>query len=127
VITAYRLGSKSASQASDRRSILVKLRDGEIKNDILQACRTTKPARLFVGDNLTPIRASILYALRQVKKKCPDKLEYCGSRDGRVFIWIKSAGASGRNQKMSINTFDLLLKICDEHFNVDPSQFINIK
>ena len=85
---------------------MVRLANAEIKNDILTACRTAKPSGLFVNENLTPLRASILYTLRQIKKRRPDKIEFCGSREGRVFCWIKPTNDHGKNRKLFINTLD---------------------
>jgi len=124
VLAAFRLGARPVSQAADRRSILVKLRNSEVRQDVVQACRSAKPTKLFVSDNLTPVRASILYALRQVMKRCPE-IEYCGSRDGKVFVWKKSKTDTGRKQKVFINTVEQLQKLCGDEFDVDPLEFIH--
>ena len=123
VVTAYRLGAKPMSQAPDRRRIMLKLQGSEMKRDIIQACRTTKPSGLFLNDDLTHVRATVLYALRRIRKRYPEKIDYCGSRNGKVFIWKKSG--SGQSMKVFINSLDQLKKICDEEFELDPMQFVD--
>jgi len=125
ILSAYRVGSKSASQSPDRRSIIVRLRDGEIKRDIMQACRTAKPNKLFVRDNLTATRSRILYVLRKIRKNHPEKIEFCGSQDGKVFVWMKASGLNtGRNQKIFINTEKLLRSKCENEFGVNLAEFL---
>lgn len=124
ILTAYRVGSKPATQAPDRRNILMKLKSHEVKSDIMQACRTSKPSGLFVKENLTASRSKILFSLRQLRKKCPDRIDYCGSRDGRVFIWTKPADGRGNNKKIFINSLAILRKLCNDEFGVDYAELM---
>lgn len=123
VLSAHRLGQKPAIQGSDKRSILVKLIDGGIKRDIIQACRSSKPQGIFVRDNLTPQRAAFYYALRQVKKR-NDRIEYCGSRDGRIFIWMKAANGEGRNIRVFVSSVASFKKLCSDELMIEADDFL---
>lgn len=113
ILSAHRLGAKPSSQSPDRRNMLVRLVDREVKRDILMACKKVKPPNLFVNDDLTPVGNSIQYALRQAKKKFPTKVSGSGSHDGRVFAFVSSPNSSNGNVKIFFNTIPKL----DEFFN----------
>ena len=123
IVRAYRVGSKPKTQGPDTRNIMVHLRDHDRKTDILNACRTVKPSNLYVSDDLIPVRSNIQYALRQLKKKRTERIAYCGSIEGRVYIWLKPPNVSAPNQKVFINTIDGYRKLCTEELNVDPDEF----
>ena len=127
VVSARRLGRKPLTQALDRRSILLTLGNNELKNDVIQMCRTSKPLGIFINDNLIATRATILYHLRAIKKKCPDRIAFCGSRNGNVFTWIKPLNPNGRNQKMSVNSFQALEKLCVDELKLDFGELMKDK
>ena len=77
-----------------------------------------------MNESLTPIRSSILYALRQLKKINVGKIDYCGSRDGKVFMWLKPTNNTARNRKVYVNNIDTLTKLCTNEFNADPAEFL---
>ena len=43
IVSAHRLGAKPNTQLSDKRKIPFKLSDRDLKQDLLGACRTSKP------------------------------------------------------------------------------------
>ena len=111
ISVAHRIGKKPASQAPDKRGIIVKLCRRDLKHDLLTAVRSTKPSKFYINENLTPKRSTLLYALRQAKKKFPSVVSGCNSRDGKVFVYVKppnSKDPSARNSRMAINTLDNL-------------------
>ena len=124
ITAAFRLGSKPNSQGADRRNILLKMKREDTKRDILAACRTTKPNNLFIKDDLIPARAKILFALRQAKRRFPAKVMSCGSRDGSVFVWLRASGDSTNNNKMTVNNFSKLSKLCQFELNIRPSELL---
>jgi len=126
VVAAYRLGRPPISQHPDKRNIMLKLSSEHLKNDILNACKKVKPPKLFIGENLIASRSSILYSLRQMKKKYPDKIEFCGSRNGRVFLWIKSAGGKPPNHRVFVNTQSEMQDFCRKVFGVDVADLFPI-
>ena len=106
-------------QGADKRNIMLKLCNSEIKKDILGACRGVKPLGLFINDDLIPSRATILFALRQAKKKFPSKIAAaCGSQDGRVFAFVKPPNPSAKNQKIFVNSMQKLEEFCSDTLNV---------
>ena len=100
IISAYKLGSRSLAQSKESRKLMVKLRDG-VKPDIVTACKRAKPAGLYANDDLTPLRANILYKLRQAKKKSNDMIVSCGSLNGQVFAYLRPPNPSAKAKKNS--------------------------
>ena len=78
ISTAHRIGRRPQNQQADRRNIVVKLCRRDLKRDILFACRNIKP-NMYVNENLTPLRSTILYVLRQAKKSHGDKVKGCST------------------------------------------------
>lgn len=112
LLTAYRLGSKPSNQSADRRNVLVKLAEHDMKRDIIAAFRTVKPSSLYVNDDLTPLKASILFTIRQAKKKLPDRVAGCGSRDGRVYILFRSPNPNARHQRVFVRSEQQFDELC---------------
>ena len=124
ISSAYRLGRRPPGQQQDNRSIAFKLSRDDLIPDIRSACRTIKPKKLYINENLTPARRRFLYVLRQLRIKFPDKLSACGSQSGRVFVWLKSPNPSGTDSKLFINKTDNLDRLCKQLTNLDSSEFI---
>ena len=127
ISVAHRHGRKTQSQREDRRGIMVKLCRRETKHDLLRACKSVKPPNLFINDSLTPIRNSILYGLRQAKKKHPSRISGCGSIDGRIFAWVRPASRDSGNKdfRIFINTklkFDMM---CKDILNCESSDLVD--
>ena len=102
---------------------MVEVRARQAKTDVIQACRTMKPTNLYVNDDLIPVRSKILFALRQLKKSRTERISYCGSIDGRIYIWLKPLNTSAPNQKVFINTIDKYIKLCNDELRVNPNEF----
>jgi hypothetical protein len=122
----HRLGRKPVSQQPDKRNIVVKLCRRDLKADILYACRQVKP-NMYVNESLTPIRGTIMYVLRQMKKKFPDKVSGCSSLDGKVFAWVRPAGpavAGSRNVRWPINSLLKLQQFSTDVLNTPLTSFI---
>ena len=122
ILSAYRVGARSSVQSPDLRSLMLKLRDEDTKRDILSACRTVKPSDLYANDDLTPLRANMLYLLRRAKSKSSGKLVACGSSNGNVYAFIKPPNDSGRNQKVYIKTMDKLKSLFDRELGITLSE-----
>lgn len=121
ITSAYRIGRKPISQGPDRRNILVKFIHRDIKIDVIRTCKTSKPADLFINENLTPHRSGVLSALRRARKLAPDKISGVGSINGRVFVYLK-AHNGGLNKRVFINSRTKLEEQCDGLFNLQPDQ-----
>jgi hypothetical protein len=125
--TAHRLGRRPATQQPDGRDIVVKLCRRDLKESILHACRSLRPSDLYINESLTRTRSTILYVLRNAKKRFPDKIDGCGSVGGRVRVFVKSPNPDApgaRNTRAFINTQDTLRKFCDDILGTPLSTFI---
>ena len=114
----------NGSNGQNRKNILVKFRRPEQKSDLIHACRRVKPDGLYVRDNLTVNRSKILFSLRQLKKKT-NRIDHCGSIDGRVFAWIKPLDGNGQNKKFIINNSDVLKRVCTEELEIEPGDVLD--
>lgn len=124
VTSVYRLGARPQNQSPDSRSIMIKLLDIDTKKDIVSACRTVKPPDLYANDDLTPIRAKILYTLRKARRGYPTKISSCGSHDGRVFLYLKPPNPTGRAQKIFIGNQHELEDLCVRQLGASPNEIV---
>jgi len=128
IAKAQRIGRPTATQRPDRRNILVKFYRDDMKNDLLIACRQSKPSDFYISENLIPKRSSILYNLRQAKKKYPSIVAGCSSRDMKIYAWIKPNDqntSNARNSRMMINTLHKWRSFCREVLHVSPDSILN--
>ena len=128
VSVAHRLGKKPINQTTDRRSIIAKFCRRDTKHDILKACRAVKPRNIYVNENLTPIRSTALYGIRNAKRKFPDRIAGYGTIDGRVYAWIKPLNPSvsnTRNTKMFINTRRRFGELCASVLRCGESELVD--
>ena len=127
IVTATRLGSKPVSQRPDRRSILVTTFCNSTKANIFAACKAERPP-FYVNENLTPRRRTIMYVLRKIKKAHPDLLKGYSSYDGRVFAYTppppSAAAVTPRDVRTPVNTYDGLVKFCNDLIQVPLSSFL---
>ena len=108
ILSVYRIGNKPAVQSPDHRSLMLKLHDDGIKRDIQSACRSVKPTNLYANDDLTPLRANLLYLLRRAKRRANSRVIACGSSNGNVYAFIKPTDESARNRKVHVKSMDRL-------------------
>ena len=98
-----------------------------VKLNILKSCKVLKPKKFYINESLTPLRNTILYVMRQAKKKHPSVINSCNSSDGSVVAWLHAASASAKTKyrKIIINTkkkLDLFLK---QELNTKATAFID--
>ena len=122
VLSTKRVGKPPAAGQPDKRKILLKLASEPIRDDLLNSCKRVKPPGLFLNDNLIPTRAEILYCLRKLKMRCPDKIEHCGSFHGKVYLWLKAGGRRSASKKLFINSFSALEDFCSVELSVDLTE-----
>lgn len=128
ISVAHRLGPKPLNQAPDRRKFIVKICRREVKNDLLRVCRSVKPANIYVNESLTKVRSTVLYGLRQAKKKFPSIISGCGSSEGQVIAWIKPPNPqspNARNIKTIVNTRERFCDFCARTLKCDPSDLVS--
>lgn len=112
ILSVYRTGPKNVSQSPDNGKLMIKLRDQEVKKDIMSAFRTIKPSRLYANDDLTSHRAKLLHLLRVAKRKYSTKITACGSMDCNVYAYLKPPNPSARSQRVFINSMRKLDELC---------------
>ena len=89
ISVAHRAGKKPATQGPDRRGIQVRFCRRDIKRQLMMTKRdNSDPANTsYTNESLTPKRRTILFRLRQMKKKFPALVKGCTSQDGRVYAF----------------------------------------
>ena len=125
ISTAHRLGKKVSNQQPDKRNIIIKLCRRDQKSDILNACRQLKPD-IYINESLTPIRGTIMYVLRKARRQFPRIITGCYSRDGRVFVWLRSPNSSPNDKdiRQSVNSRLKLEELCRSTLKTPLTTFI---
>ena len=128
ISVAHRSGKKPTNQTVDRRGIHVKFCRRDTKRDIMMAKRDNSDPQhtLFINECLTPMRRSILFALRQMKKKFPSVVKGCTTQEGRVYAFTPSTSTSGsRDRKHLVNSHDALVQFCRDYIQEPLDNFLN--
>ena len=125
ISTAHRIGKKPVNQIPDRRKIIIKLCRRDLKKDILFACKELKPG-FYANESLTPLRNTILYGLRKMKRDDTASAVVRGAStyDGRVFAWIRTPD-SPKDTRISINTRIKFEEFIKKYINRPVEQFIS--
>ena len=102
----HRIGVKPKTQGEDKRNIMFKLCNRDLKLNILNSCKDVKQKKFYINKSLTPQQNGILYVMQQAKKKHPSMINSCNSSDGSVVAWLHAASASAKTKyrKIIINT-----------------------
>ena len=126
ISTAHRIGRKPATQHPDRRSIIAKLCRRSTKSDLMFACKNQPEdsPRVYVNDSLTPIRNTIMYSLRQIRRAHPRLVTGCSSYDGKVYAYTKDPIAGRRDRRHLVNSHSDLIKFCSEHVKQPLEAFL---
>ena len=128
IVKAHRIGKMPQGEdVTDKRSIFVQFISKDKKVEVFDAIKAIKPNGLYLNENLSPTRNSIMYVLRKVKKDFPDKVSGCRSIDGNVYVWVKPPNPSAhdaRNARMQVNSFQKLDKFCNDVINSTVSNII---
>ena len=95
---AHRIGVKPKIQGEDKRYIMFKLCNRDVKQNILKSCKIVKPKKFFINETFTPLRNTILYVMRQAKNKHRIVINSCNSSDGSVAAWLHAASASAKTK-----------------------------
>ena len=92
----------------------MKFKNKEEKQTILNNCKTMKPSNLYINENLIPGRARILTVLRRMRRERPSRLSAVGSRDGRVFAWVKPPNPASSAFRRIVSTMNEVEQLCGE-------------
>ena len=124
ISTSHRMNTRRNSTNQD---IIAKFCRRNLKTDILNACRKTKPSNFFVNEFLTPQRQTIAYVLRRCKREFPNIVSGSSTFEGKVFVWVKPPNPSARGAKdlrMPINSYSRLVEFCEKTLQQPLSHFI---
>ena len=129
ISSAVRVGkSKTENNSPQTRAILVKLKILEVKKTLMITCRNVKP-NFYVNDDLCQEKQTMLFVLRQAKKRKPNIVDGCRSMDGRIYVWIKPNGASAdlpnTNRRIHINSVQKLKMFCTDIVDLGLETFIS--
>ena len=130
IASAFRSGKKTAdTNQEDRRPIIIKLDERDTKIDMFSASKQVQPKNFYMKEYLTPNRNTILYALRQAKKKHPNKISSCKSIDGKVYAWLPPSDhavtrSKGKDHRVAVNSFKRLQRFCSDTLGDSVSSFI---
>ena len=69
-------------------SILVKPSSEETKKKLFDAGKSLQPQDVYLREDLTKTRDSILYVLQKVKHYAPEILSVCNPIDYIVYAWL---------------------------------------
>ena len=112
-----------------KKNFLVKFKNFDCKMKVINACRTQKP-RFYANDDLTPEKQTVLYALRQARRRFPDKVDGCSSTGGKIYAYMKSGattatgGGSRRNRRVAVGNLTKLRNFCIDELGTDMEHFI---
>ena len=84
---AHRLGSNTQQK---NRSIIVKLANRSLKQDLIKACVNLKP-QFYVNESLTPTRLNILKQVLTIRKAHRAKFQQCYTSDGKIVIKLRNS------------------------------------
>ena len=129
ISTAHRLGKPPSPNAPDRRDLIAKFVIRDQKHKVYSEARIKKIAGLYVNESLTPVRKSISFALRNMKKSADLNGLVTGTttHNGRVFVFHKpsrTAPKEARNLKTEINSMEQLSSFCVGFLQEPLSKFL---
>ena len=127
ISVAHRIGRKPTGASEDRRSIIMKLCRRDTKHELLSNQRRVKPNGFFINENLTPMRNTILFALRKMRRFPDSRVKGCSSHEGKVYVWVKTspnAGPSVRDTKIPVNSRGKLEEISENFTGKPLSHFV---
>jgi len=128
IVSAERIGKQNAT----KKNILIKMKNLSGKLNIIKSCKSVKPS-FYANDDLPAEKQTILYVVRQAKKKFPEKISGCSSNGGRLFAYMKpeiqnpsvSADAvSNRNRRVQVSNLTKLKAFCNNELGSGLENFI---
>ena len=58
---------KPKIQGEDKRNIMFKPCNRDVKQNILKSCKVVKPKKFYINESLTPLRNTVLYVMRNIR------------------------------------------------------------
>ena len=129
ISTAHRMGPPPAPDATkpDKRDIVVRFCQRDIKYQIYNTARQKKVKGLFANESLTRTRKTILLTLKRMAKDKDTQVEGTMTHNGRVFVFTKpapNAPSTAKSIRTEINTLDRLESFCNGFVKQPLSKFL---
>ena len=127
---AHRTGKKPLNQSPDKRDLVVKLCRRDLKRPLIAASKNIPAERksnLYINEHVTPLRKTILYSLRQMRRAHPDLVKGCTTFEGSVYAYTKPPSGSpttARDQRHLVNNKEALVKFCREYVKKPLTAFL---
>ena len=115
ISTAHRLGRPPASDIPDKRDIIVRFCQRDVKFLVLSTGRKLKVKDLFLSESLTPNRRTIQFVLRKIRRKHPTLVTGTTTHNGRIFVLTPpapNAPPNSKNISTELNTMEALSSFC---------------
>ena len=94
ISVAHRIGKKTPNR---NENIIFKLCRRDAVDEIFNTCKEKRPP-FFVNCSLTPLRNKLFYAVRQLKKKFPSKIQGHHAQRGDIVVFLAQNNSSGRGR-----------------------------
>ena len=126
IYAARRVGYKPRRRP-DVRNIIFKVRNMDLKHEILRACRQLRP-NFYINEVLTPTRSKILYALRCARRIYPSRIKGFRITDGSIVVLLTPRGRESLRplrfsllRKVAVNTRLDMEELLEKEFNVSSA------
>lgn len=86
ISSANRIGKPPTDGKPDKRKIIMRLTNKDVKNDVVITNIKNRVADLFINEELTKTVDGIYYQLRKLKKENPSKIATLYTRDGVIKV-----------------------------------------
>lgn len=130
ISTAHRVGKPPTHRNKDRRDIIARFCQRDLKHRVHETARKAKVSGLYVNESLTKTRSSILYVLRQIKKMKNSPVRGMYTHNGRIFLFTRPAVNSppeSPSVRTEINTMQKLESFCENFIRKPLSTFLTKK
>ena len=130
ISTAHRMGAPPSpdSRKLDKRSIVVRFCQRDIKHQVYTAGRQKKVKDLYFNESLTKTRKEVHTAIRRIKKECGELVTGVSTHNGRVFMYHKparNAPPTAKSLKTEINTMQHLEAFCIDFLKKPLQSFLS--
>ena len=121
---AHRLGPIPPGPGADGRKVIVKFVRRETKNYVMKAAKLNRNAGVYVNDCLTPLKRSLFYTARKMKRTNANVIKGCSTFDGKVFIYTAGSTSGSRDIRHLIDSRESLAKFCRDYLKKELDLFL---
>ena len=125
ISVTHRLGHKNQTQASaSKRNIYIKLCRRDLKKEIIIASKKQKKPLLFCSESLSPVRRTLFFTLRRLKRDHPEIVKGCTTMEGRVFAFTPPVRGGAKDQRHHITNMEDLRDFCRTYVKIALDDFL---